>query len=183
MKPWTRIEPTTICKVDRRVMVLKTFLDSQDRKVVYGTMHAEDQEFASVIAITNDGKVLVARQFRAGPEKIMDELPGGFVDSGEDPETAVRRELLEETGHAVGKLEYLGPHAKDAFMNATWHYFLATGCTQQNADLQLDEYEEIEVSLIPISQLLHNATHNKMTDAVAVLMAYEKLKKLEEAHD
>ncbi len=181
MKPWTRIEPTTTCKVDRRVMVLKTFLDNYGQKVVYGTMHAEDQEFASVIAVTKDKKVLVARQFRVGPEKVMEELPGGFVDPGEDPEMAVRRELLEETGYAAGSLEYLGPHSKDAFMNATWHYFLATDCTLQTKDLHLDEHEEIDVDLISISQLLHNAMHDKMTDAAAVLMAYEKLKKLEES--
>ncbi|HEX8762266.1 MAG TPA: NUDIX hydrolase [Candidatus Saccharimonadales bacterium] len=180
MKPWKRIEPTTVDRIGWRTVVTKTFVDNRGDQNEYGAFGAENSRNAAVIAITEDNRVLVARQFRIGPEKIMEELPGGGVDTDEDPQDAALRELLEETGYRPSNIEYLGEHHKDAYMNSTWHYYLATGCQKIGGQQNLDETEDIDIDLIPISQLLHNATHDKMTDAVAVLMAYEKLKKLEE---
>lgn len=54
----------------------------------------------AVVAVTEAGRVVLARQFRPGPLVVLDELPGGFVDAGETPAQAAARELLEETGYA-----------------------------------------------------------------------------------
>jgi ADP-ribose pyrophosphatase len=54
----------------------------------------------AVVAITSDGYVVLARQYRPGPDIILDELPGGAVEPGEDVGDAAQRELLEETGFA-----------------------------------------------------------------------------------
>ena len=54
-----------------------------------------------VVALTEDGKVILASQYRPGPAKQLLELPGGYIDDGEDPVVAGARELLEETGYAV----------------------------------------------------------------------------------
>ncbi len=61
----------------------------------------------AVVAITPGGEVVLARQYRPGPDRILDELPGGAVDPGESVEAAAQRELLEETGYA-GALEVVG---------------------------------------------------------------------------
>jgi ADP-ribose pyrophosphatase len=179
MKPWKRIEPTTITKVGWRTVVSKTFIDNQGQQHIFDTYCKEDQEFAAILALTTDNKVIIARQFRVGPEKIMDELPGGFVDSGEDKEAAIRRELLEETGYKADTVEYLGGSHKDTYMNAVWHLFFAEGCVQ-HAGQDLEAEEDVEVSLISIPQLLDNARHDRMTDPVAVLWAYDKLMKIQE---
>ncbi len=174
MKAWQRIEPTTRTKVGWRTVVTKTFLMSNGEKTSFDTFGNEGQEFVAVLALTHDNKVIIARQSRVGPEKVMEELPGGFVDSGEDLEAAARREFLEETGYAVGDIEYLGTYPKDGYMNAVWHVFYATGCvpaTQQ----ELEREEHIELDLISIPRLIENAKSGNMTDAVAVLMALDKL--------
>lgn len=53
----------------------------------------------------------------------MQEIPGGLVDDGESIEGAARRELHEETGYTAEKMIYLGEVFKDAYSNATWHFF------------------------------------------------------------
>jgi len=54
----------------------------------------------AVVAITSGGEVVLARQYRPGPDRILDELPGGLVEPGEDVADAATRELLEETGYS-----------------------------------------------------------------------------------
>jgi ADP-ribose diphosphatase len=179
MKPWKRIEPTTIHRVGWRTVVSKTFIDNKGQQHLFDTYCKEGQEFVAVLALTPDNQVVVTRQFRVGPEKVMDELPGGFVDAGEDKEAALRRELLEETGYQAGNVEYLGPHHKDTYMNAVWHFFYATDCILQK-EQALEHEEDIEVRLISIPELYDNALHDKMTDPIVVLFAHEKLRKLQE---
>src|SRR6185312_9593516 len=52
----------------------------------------------AVLATTPDDRVLLVPQFRPGPNRVLRELPGGFVEPGEDPVEAAIRELFEETG-------------------------------------------------------------------------------------
>jgi ADP-ribose pyrophosphatase len=61
----------------------------------------------AILAVTEGDEVVLARQYRPGPGKVLDELPGGRVDDGEDVLEAAARELLEETGYA-GDIELAG---------------------------------------------------------------------------
>ena len=174
MKPWKRIEPTTTTKVGWRTVVTKTFVMPNGQTKTFDTIGDEGQEFVVVIGITPEKQIIVARQFRFGPERIYEELPGGYVDKGEELEIAALRELREETGYEPENIEYLGSYHKDSYMNATWHVFIATDCICV-ADQELEDEEHIEVHLISIDQLIENGKNDKLTDAVAVFMAYDKL--------
>jgi ADP-ribose pyrophosphatase len=70
-------------------------------------------DYAAVVAITEDNKVLIVRQYRPAVERYTLELPSGLVDPGETPVEAAGRELLEETGYEAGALEDLGPMLTD----------------------------------------------------------------------
>lgn len=175
MKPWKRIEPTTMVNAARRGITVKSFQLSDGSLQQFEIFDKDGLQHAGCIAITPDRKVLVAEQFRAGPEKIMQEIPGGTVDEGENPETAALRELQEETGYIPGRVESLGIVYKDAYMNATWHYFLALDCVPSNRAQNLDEDERINVRLISIEEFINNARNARMTDVDAVFLAYQKL--------
>ena len=179
MKAWRRVEPTNVLYKGWRTVIEKHFIRNDGKKVTVETNDPEGIEAAGVIALTPEGKVVIARQFRAGPEKVLDEIPGGAVDKDETPEAAARRELAEETGYQAGPMEYLGKAYKHAYLNMTWHYFLATDCRPLETGQKLDDLEEIEVDLIPISELIENAHDAKMTDTEAVFFAYERLTSLE----
>lgn len=184
MKAWQRIEPTTVTKVGWRTITTKTFRmpNGNGSTSTFDTIHPDGQEFAGVLGLTPDNEVIITRQYRVGPEKIMDELPGGFVDEGETPEQAAVREFEEETGYQAGRIEYLGAYHKDTYMNSRWHAFIAYDCQKvTDQTLELDEY--IELDTISIEQLIQNAVTDNLTDHAVVLMAYEKLRAIQKGEE
>lgn len=145
----------------------------------FDVMHADGQEFVCVIALTPENKVVVAEEFCTGPELVTDELPGGFVDEGEDIKAAALREFFEETGYEPADIAYLGKYHKDKYLNATYHAFFATGCVKVGRQ-KLEAEEHIDVVELSIEEFLTRAKNDKSTDHGAVLMAYDKLLELKE---
>jgi ADP-ribose pyrophosphatase len=77
-----------------------------------------------ILAVTSDRKIVLVRQFRPAVGMSMLELPAGYIDPGESPEEAVRRELKEETGYICESINYLGPFKIAASrINNTLHLF------------------------------------------------------------
>ncbi len=177
MKRWKRLPYNEAHKIGWRHIMIKKFIDPAGNEQEFGIYDKEGTKMAAVIALTEDNKVVVARQFRQGPELVMDELPGGGVNKEEDPETAALRELLEETGYVPKSIEFIGVARKEAYRNGVHHYYLARGCTQEHQP-NPDEGEFVEPQEITIEQLIQNAKNGLLTDSVAVLLAYEELQKL-----
>ena len=75
----------------------------------------------------------------------------------------------------------MGVYSGDAYTNHSSHYFLATDCyfAGEPPRDQTEIDQGVETVLISIDQLIENAKTNQMTDAVAVLMAYDTLKELQ----
>lgn len=178
MTPWEHVEAPETIKVGWRTLVRKTFRQPDGRIAEYMTKDAIDSRCSTVIALTSDNQVVIAEQFRPGPEKILQELPGGGVKSGEDPQVAVMRELREETGYTSDHVEYLGMVYKGANTNTSNHYYLARDCKQVH-DQELDDGELIDIKLISIDQLFINAHSALMTDTEAVFLAYDRLKEIQ----
>ncbi|MGF7228820.1 MAG: NUDIX hydrolase [Candidatus Saccharibacteria bacterium] len=176
---WERQAPTDVTKVGYRTIVNKTFTLPDGLTKTFATSGAEESAAVATIAITKDNKVLVVNLFRPGPEKVMQEIPGGGVEPGEDDlALAAARELAEETGHKVGSIAYLGYCHYDAYTNGKRHYFLARDCEPTGEGQKLDAEEQLTVSEISIEQLIQNALQGNMTDPGAVMLAYDQLHEL-----
>jgi ADP-ribose pyrophosphatase len=82
-------------------------------------------DYAAVLALTDDGRIPLVRQFRPAIEERSLELPSGLIERGETPESCVRRELLEEAGCEAGELEPIGRfHLDSGRMQTTeWAFF------------------------------------------------------------
>ncbi len=179
MKVWKRIDPTVITRVGWRTVVTKTFRMPDDQQLEFQIFNPEDTQNAGCVALTADKQVIVARQYRPGPEKIMDEIAGGGVETGEDPRVAAIRELREETGYRPGKTVPLGVVYKDAYNNSTWHYYLCTDCELTAKGPRLENGEHVEVELLGIDDFIDNARQGRMTDTEAVFLAYDQLRKIQ----
>jgi ADP-ribose pyrophosphatase len=80
----------------------------------------------AVIPIDQNGDILLVRQYRKAIEKELLEIPAGGIDPGEDPGTAVKRELQEEIGYLPGRMEKLGGfYSTPGFSNEFLYLFLA----------------------------------------------------------
>lgn len=117
----------------------------------------------AVLAMTDDKKIILARQFRPGPGVVLDELPGGGIDDDETPEDAVRRELLEETGYVCRKLENLGRPYECGYSTVERHAFLATGCYLK-AEQRLDQNEFIQVVTKSYAEFMEQIVSGQCTD-------------------
>lgn len=82
-------------------------------------------DYTAILAVTDDGRIPLVRQFRPVVEADVLELPSGSIEPGEDAESASRRELLEETGCQASRLELLGCLHTDSGRMETrqWAFF------------------------------------------------------------
>jgi 8-oxo-dGTP pyrophosphatase MutT (NUDIX family) len=109
---------------------------------------------ATALPITEDGKIVLVKQYRHPIEEVIFETPGGFIDKGEDFATGMKRELMEETGYVFTHIEPLGRVAANpGLLNNFTELFLATGGKKISGQ-QLDHNEEIEIVLVSMEELL-----------------------------
>ena len=127
-----------------------------------------------VLAVTDDKKIILARQYRPGKDKIINELPGGIIKDGQTPEEAAKAELLEETGF-VGTLHFLCPTLRDGYSDWVSYCFVAEHCTRV-APQNLDQEEFIEINLVSLEEFKVLVRSGQMTDIDAAMLGLDYLK-------
>ena len=129
---------------------------------------------AAVVAVTEEGKLLMVRQYRNALDRYTLEIPAGKLDyPGEPKMECAYRELEEETGFKTEKLEYLlSINTTIAFCDEAIDVFLAKDLIP--SEQHLDPDEEIAVEEWELSDLLELIYSGKMTDGktVASILAY-----------
>lgn len=112
-----------------------------------------------------DGEVILLSQEQ--PMKpTYPGLPGGRIDEGEDPLSAAKRELLEETGYSSGAWELLASYNEGSKIDFENTLFLARDC-KKIADQHLDSGERIKVGLVSFDELLEAAKNPRFTAPLA----------------
>ena len=118
------------------------FLDTPDWVTVIPVIESEGED-----------KCLMVKQYRHGSSSVTMEFPAGTVEPGEEPETAMHRELLEETGYRAGEMLLLGAvNPNSAFMNNTQYIYLARNL-EKTGGQDLDEHEEVEFEVLPLPEV------------------------------
>ena len=132
-----------------------------------------------VLPLTDDGNVIVERQYRYPVGRVLTEIPAGKLDSKqEDHEAAARRELREETGCIADELVDLGVfYPAPAYSDEAIRMFLARGLHMGAQDLDPDEF--LNVEYVPLEDLVRQVLAGEIPDVKtqsAVLRVYTMLK-------
>lgn len=127
-------------------------------------------DWVNIVPVTEDGHVVMVRQYRHGVAGFTLEVPGGMLDA-EDPSPleAARREMREESGYdSDDVVELGGVHPNPAFLNNRCHSFLARNVKRTQAPC-FDGTEETEVELVPLADIPDRIRDGTITHALVIV--------------
>ena len=133
-------------------------------------------DFAVVVAVTPEHRVIMVRQYRHGVEKVLLELPAGCIEAGEDPKDGAARELLEETGYKAGSLEFLFKIAPNASNCTSYAQCYLARNVFPAAPQNLDETEALEVVELEGEEVKRLLREGGVEQAVHVAALYRAAK-------
>ena len=127
-----------------------------------------------IIPVTEDGEVIVERQFRYPIGKVITEIPAGKLDSKqEDRLLAAQRELREETGITADNWLDMGElYPACAYSDELLNIYLATGL--HFGERKLDEDEFLDIRKVPLQELVEQVMRGEIADSktqIAILKA------------
>jgi len=175
---WKTLKSEYLFK-DMWFTVRKDTCERPDGKIVSPYYVYEFPTWVTALALTEDGKVILERQYRHGIGETDYEIPGGCVDdTDKNYEEAIARELLEETGYAFTHYEYLGKTSANPSTNNNWmHMYLATG-GKKVKDQSFDDNEDIDIHLVTIDELKQMLRENRIIQSMHVTAIFYGLQKL-----
>ena len=121
-----------------------------------------------ILALFDDGRVLLERQYRYPNDQVFIEFPAGKIDPGEASLACAKRELEEETGYTATDWHYVCTiHNAIAYSDEHLDLFLARGLTA--GDARLDDGEFLETFTTTIPEALEMVKRGEITDVKTVI--------------
>ena len=153
-------------------------------KVIFRLPDGKESDFyvkkegpaVGILALTKNNEVILVKQFRPGPNEVLDELPGGYVDKDETPEQAAERELLEETGYK-GKAQ-LATEAFDCAYSTMKRYCVVVTDCEKIAEQKLEQAEFAEVVISSLEDFKAMLRSGRNTDIEVGFLGLDYLKLL-----
>ncbi|AIS52402.1 ADP-ribose pyrophosphatase NudF [Thermoanaerobacter kivui] len=122
----------------------------------------------SIVAVKDNGNILLVKQYRKPAEEALLEIPAGKLEYGEDPEVCAKRELLEETGYEAGYIKHLMTFfTTPGFSNEKMYLYFAKNLVKHTAHPDEDEF--LEVYEYTPENLLEMILQNQIKDSKTII--------------
>ncbi len=122
-------------------------------------------------------EIILIKQYRYPVRKEIFEIPAGIIEMRENPDSAIRRELLEEIGYTSNNIEHvLNFYTSPGYSNEILHLYFAYNLKKETPNLDYDE--NITFKLLPLSESVNMVREGKICDAktiIALLIASSKI--------
>ncbi len=120
----------------------------------------------AIIAVTEERKLVLVRQYRKAMEKALVEIPAGKLEKGESPEVTALRELQEETGYTCESLtKVISFYTSPGFADELVHLFIANGLKKDTEVHSLDEDEFVDVLEVTLEEAIQLIEKEEIHDA------------------
>lgn len=124
-----------------------------------------------LLAITDEGKIVMVRQYRYAAGEAALEIPAGKLEEGENPMEAAIRELKEETGYSAGKVQFLFSYYNSiGYSGELMHTYLFTGLIP--GEQHFDDDEAIEVEEYTPDEMVEMVRDGRIFDGKTIVAAY-----------
>ena len=121
----------------------------------------------AIVALTDDGRICLVRQYRTALGRVTIEIPAGKLDPGEDPLVCAKRELREETGMEADQMAFLTTIGTSVgFCDELIHIYMATGLRFVASNPDDDEF--LNVDLVPLPELIDAVLDGRIEDCKTV---------------
>lgn len=168
---WRRVESKEIA--DCRVFKVREDFCERDSDASKASFFViENPDWVNVIALTETDEIVLIEQFRHGIEDVILEIPGGMIDEDERPETAARRELLEETGYVSDEFVLLGKSRPNPAIQDNWIYHFAAFNCEKKEEVHFDEHENVVTKLVPVADVKKLIRSGAITHSLVLTAFY-----------
>ena len=154
MRAWKTLARRVILSYHPWMEIAVERVELPDGKVIDEFLSVKTRDFAMVVAVTDDGRIVMERSYKHGVRRVALSLPAGYLEAGEPPLEAAKRELLEETGYEARSWQALGSFVVDGnYGVCTEHAFLAHGA-RKIREPNAGDLEEITIELHARDEIL-----------------------------
>jgi len=168
LRAWQRLNSTPLLDCRPWFSVFSDRVRLPSGTEIDGFLRIDSRSYAVVFAVTDDDLVLFVEGYKYGPDRVLIQLPAGYLEDGEAPEACARRELLEETGYTATEWDSLGAYCPDGnrgFGRA--HFFLARGAVHSGT-AEVDELESLVVRTVPLNRVPEVMLGSELGELTAV---------------
>ncbi|MCD4672885.1 MAG: NUDIX hydrolase [Anaerolineaceae bacterium] len=178
MHTWKTLSKETILDFSKFLRVELHAVELHDGQVIPDWPWLVTPDFINVVAVTDAGQFLCFRQTKYAVAGITMAPVGGYLEAGEAPLAAAKRELLEETGYIAESWQALGSYWVDANRGAGQAYLYLAQDAHQVAEPQADDLEEQELILLDkaaVAEALDEGVFKVVPWVAAVALALRKM--------
>jgi 8-oxo-dGTP pyrophosphatase MutT (NUDIX family) len=178
MKPWKTRAKRTILEHSKYLTVEEHVVELPDGRTIEDWPWVITPDFVNVATITAEGAFLCFRQIKYGVEGTSLAPVGGYIEPGEDPLDAAKRELLEETGYEASEWTSLGSYRVGANRGVAMAHFYLARSARRVAEPVADDLEEqilLHLSRPEVEAALAQAEFKVLPWAAVVALALQHL--------